>query len=110
MTERNMIAIGMDEKNQLWNGHFGEAPWYGIYSPEGNLIENRINPYREGGEEEREHGNPAQIVELLSECGVFIGLEIGNPKGAQKMGVQPVTAADVDPQKALAAYLKEGKG
>ncbi len=107
MTQRNLIAIGVDLNGQMWEDHFGESPQYALYDQDGNLVETRTNPYGEEGGEEKEHGNPAQIVALLPECGVFIARQMGKPEKVIELGILPVITAETDPLAALSAYLED---
>jgi hypothetical protein len=106
MKEEKLIALGVDENGQMWEGHYGVSPRYDLYDHDGNLVETRINPYRADGEKEKVHGNPAQIVELLPECNVFIARQMGKPEKAAELGIQPVITSETDPHAALAAYLE----
>lgn len=100
--DRELIVLGVDRDGQMWNADFGMSPLYHIYDRAGNLVEKRANPYAT----RPHHGNPKLIVDLLPECGVFIGRKMGKPEMLRKMGIQPVFTEEKDPQVALAAYLE----
>lgn len=105
-TERRLIAIGVDDRGQVWNGDFGIAPYYAIYDPGGQLVETRLNPYGAGhGQKHLHHDNPQLIVDLLPECGVFIARRMGKPQMVESLGIRAITTGEHSPAAALAAYL-----
>jgi len=111
MTLSYFIAIGVDEQGQVWRGHFGISPRYQLFDRFGNLVEERKNPYGAGsGEKRAHHDNPKLIVDLLSDCNVFIACRMGDAskqKLVQSFGVKTVLTEEKDPQVALAAYLRQ---
>ena len=110
-TQRTLIAIATDGKGNLWGGHFGIAPIYLLFSPEGDLVEERPNPYGAGqGKAHHHHDDPRLIIDLLPECAVFIGRRMGEEskrKLAQKFGIEAVITTEKTPAEALRAYLSE---
>jgi len=105
--QRTLIAIAIDGKGRLWGGHFGMAPVYYLYSPEGELVEERPNPYG-AGHGHQHHDDPKLIIDLLPECAVFIGRRMGEDskrKLAQKFGIDAVLTSEKTPEAALRAYL-----
>jgi len=110
VTKRTLIAIATDGNGRLWSGHFGIAPLYLIYSPQGDLVEERQNPYGAGqGKAHQHHDDPRLIINLLSECAVFIGRRMGEEskrKLAQKFGIDAVLIDRKTPEEALRAYLE----
>jgi len=109
MTDK-LIAIGVDENSQVWRGHFGMSPRFQLYDRSGNLAEERINPYgARGSEKHAHHDNPKLIVDLLSDCDVFIANRMGDAskqKLVQGFGIEAVLTEEKEPKAALAAYLK----
>jgi predicted Fe-Mo cluster-binding NifX family protein len=109
-TERINIAIATDAKGRLWGGHFGTTPAIQIYSPAGELLETRPNPYGAGqGTKHEHHDDPKLIIDLLPECGVFIGRRMGEEskrKLARKFGIDAVLTEEKTPEAALQAYLQ----
>ncbi len=72
---REYIAVATDkDKRSLWNGHFGMAPIYSVFDYEGNLVQQRENPYAKG---DKHHDDPALIAEFLSDVETFIARRIG---------------------------------
>ena len=105
--QRTLIAIAIDGKGRLWGGHFGMAPVYYLYSPEGELVEERPNPYG-AGHGHQHHDDPKLIIDLLPECAVFIGRRMGEDskrKLAQKFDIDAVLTSEKTPEAALRAYL-----
>ena len=111
---RPYLAVAVDEQGRLWGGHFGIAPVYYIYDRQGNLREKRPNPYGvRRGEKHTHHDDPKRIVNLLSDCGVFIGKRMGETSRrrlAENLGVQPVLTRAQGPDEAVRAYLATAKG
>ncbi len=108
-TQRTLIAIAVDAKGALWGGHFGMAPYFQLYTPTGDLIETRPNPYGAGqGKKHEHHDNPKLIIDLLPECAVFIGRRMGEDskrKLAEKFGIEAVITSERTPEAALRACL-----
>ena len=85
LPERLRVAIGV-EGDELYDGHFGDAPLYRIYecSLEGcRFVEERKNTtFKEEEEEEHEHhhGNPAKfraVLNLLNDVDVWCAFRMG---------------------------------
>jgi len=109
VTQKNLIAIAVKENDELWGGHFGMAPFYKLYSYNGQLIERRENPFGVGHGKHKHHDNPKIILDLLNDCKVFIAKRIGkesNKKKLESKGVVTFIANETDPQLALCEYLK----
>ena len=112
MTERNCIAIGVDQDDRIWKGHFGMSPQYKIYDRNGEFLEERQNPYGVVDGLHKHHDNPKLIVDLLPECNVFIAQRMGGGskrKLAEKLGIQAVFTEEKDPQLALSAYFESSQ-
>lgn len=106
---KEYIALGVDGDGQMWDDHFGMSPQYYIYDRAGALVEKRLNPYGVGGDQDKHHGTPQLIVDLLPECGIFIARHMDQPGKIAKMGVQLIMTEERDPQAAIAVYLSEGQ-
>ena len=102
---KKLIAIGVENERKMWEDHFGEAPYFDIYDMTGSRIETRINPYGEFGDQEKKHGDPQQIIQLLSDCSVFIGCSLGKVAKIREKGYEAVITTETDPLVALDAYL-----
>ena len=84
LPERLRVAIGVEGEN-LYEGHFGDAPLYKIYecSLEGcKLVEERENTtfVEEEEEHEHHHGNPAKfraVLNLLNDVDVWCAFRMG---------------------------------
>lgn len=102
------VAVDADEVT-VWDDHFGEAPRFHLYDPHGQFVEARDNPYWQEGHDS--HAGPKRIVELLPECGVFIGREMGNGQKIlpTKFGVQPFITTKTTVREALDHYLSTSK-
>jgi hypothetical protein len=87
------------------------APLYHLYDHAGNLIEQRQNPYGAGGgEKHAHHDNPRLIVDLLSNCNIFIAHRMGDAskqKLVQNLGIQAVLTEEKEPLAALHNYLRQ---
>ena len=108
MNDRRYIAIGTNTEGSLWSGHFGMSPRFAIYSPTGELVEVRPNPYGAGNGPAAHHDNPRLIVELLHDCGVFIAQRMGDDSRrnlVERQGVRPVLTEAKTVEIALHAYL-----
>ncbi len=105
--ERKFIAVGVDENEQIWKGHFGIAPYFYIYDENKNFIEKRLNPYgilAEG--KHTHHDNPKLIIEFLKDCKVFVAHKMGQEsriKLEQNFGVRPVIVDTKNIEEALAS-------
>jgi hypothetical protein len=106
MNEEKKIAVGVDQNGGLWLAHFGMSPYYFIYDKSGLLLEKRHNPYGAPGPDAKHHGNPHQIISLLSDCHVFIARAMGKPAQLEKLGVRPVLTQENNPQIAVATFLE----
>jgi predicted Fe-Mo cluster-binding NifX family protein len=113
MMTTQFIAIGVDEKKQIWRGHFGIAPVYQLYDLSGNLVEERQNPYGAKLDGNQAHHNdPMKIVELLSDCSVFIAYRLGDAskqKLVQHFGIEALLTKEEVPQLAIKTYIKNNK-
>jgi predicted Fe-Mo cluster-binding NifX family protein len=106
VSARDSIAVGVDDRGQIWSGHFGVAPYYRIYDRTGQSVERRLNPYGPNGDQHAHHGNPALVAELLPECSVFVGRQMGNKEClAKELGITPVVTGESDPDLAVRALL-----
>lgn len=109
MTQKNLIALGVDTEEKLWNGHFGMAPVYLIFDRAGNLLEKRDNPYGvKPGIKHEHHDDPKRIVALLNDCSTFIARRMGEQSRrnlAEKMGIETVLTEEKEPKNALKVYL-----
>ncbi len=107
--QRTLIAIAVNANGALWSGHFGMAPAFQLYTPAGELLETRPNPYGAGqGKKHQHHDNPKRIIDLLPECAVFIGRRMGEEskrKLAQAFGIDAALTSEKTPEDALRAYL-----
>ena len=106
MSEREAIAVGVDDEGQVWQAHFGMAPWYYLFSQQGELVERRANPNAQTG---KHHDDPVRVAALLPECSVFIARRMGGQSRrrlAESLGVQPVLTEKTDPHQAVWAYLE----
>jgi hypothetical protein len=108
MNERGIIAVGVDDQGQVWQAHFGMAPWYYLFDGQGELIERRANPYART----KHHDDPVAIVALLPECTTFIARRMGEQSRNQlttSLRIEPALTTATDPYQAVQAYL-DGQG
>jgi predicted Fe-Mo cluster-binding NifX family protein len=109
MSERTTIAEGVDGEGQVWQAHFGMAPWYYLFDRQGELVERRANPYARSS---KHHDDPMRIAVLMPGCGTLIARRMGEQSRrrlAESLGVRPVLTEATDPHQAVQAYL-EGQG
>ena len=108
-TKRILIAIGYDPtKKQVWKDHFGMAPQYHLFDFTGSLVETRENPNNPDGNNQKHHGNPKKITELLAECSVFIAQQFGNEKKRtilEDAGIQLAITKEIDAQAAIDNFI-----
>lgn len=70
-------AVGSDDKKTIRKGHFGESKYYIVFEilngeiKSKELRENPRNP------EINHHGKAHDIIELLRDCGIFMGRSMG---------------------------------
>ena len=106
MKEKRLIAIGADDEGRVWMGHFGISPYYLLYDAASTLHEKRLNPYGPKLGEHKHHDSPGQIVELLSDCSVFIGHKMGNKERlTEQYRITAVLTDERDPASALQEFL-----
>ncbi|NKQ35186.1 MAG: DUF2249 domain-containing protein [Chloroflexi bacterium] len=108
MSKRQYIAIGVDKERKIWTGHFGMAPIYYIYDENGEMVDQRVNPYGAGGGQKKHHDNPQLIADLLPDCKVFIARRMGGgskQKLVAGLGITPILTTERYPDGALRAYL-----
>ncbi len=70
------IAIAVDEIGELFEGHFGDAPFFLIYDENFDLVDK----IRNVDYEEKHHGDPVKakhIMNLLSNVDVLIAKQMG---------------------------------
>ncbi|GBD93031.1 dinitrogenase iron-molybdenum cofactor [bacterium BMS3Abin05] len=104
------IAVGSDDKKTIRKGHFGESRFYLVFevlNGEMKTEELRENPRNL---EQNHHGEAHDIVELLSDCGIFMGRSMGK-KSMMKIAEKNIdciitTTEEID--QAVAKFL-EGK-
>ncbi|RLD14680.1 hypothetical protein DRI50_05045 [candidate division KSB1 bacterium] len=105
------IAIGTDDLKTIRSRHFGESKYFKIFDVrdvkvvETKVIENVYLSQDDGTS--HHHGNAKEIMQLLSDCQIFIARSMGMhsiPKLVQK-GVQPLITKMTDIEQALAAFL-----
>ena len=105
MSKREAITVGVDDEGQVWQAHFGMAPWYYLFDRQGELVERRANPYAQEG---KHHDDPGRIVALLPECDIFIARRMGGQSRrqlAESLGVRPVLTETADPHEAVRETL-----
>lgn len=105
------IAIGTDDLKTIRSGHFGESRYYKIFEINDGQIastEIRENPEinnEHGGE--HQHGKAKQIMQILSDCNVFIARSMGMhsiPKLVKK-GVHPIITKEDDIEQTITKFL-----
>jgi predicted Fe-Mo cluster-binding NifX family protein len=105
----NHIAIGVNDKGEIWAGHFGMAAVYRIYNRQGELLEERENPFGvKPGVRHEHHDDPKRIVKLLHDCKTFIARQMGEKSRrnlVEKQGVETIITKEKNPQTALKNYL-----
>lgn len=114
-SDRIALAVGATESGALWGDHFGVAPFYFLFDRNGALIEKRRNPHGgANGGKAAHHGNPQLIVDLLPECSVWIGRQIG--EGGEKRrriveqaGIEIVSSEAREAEAAAREYLAANK-
>jgi predicted Fe-Mo cluster-binding NifX family protein len=102
----NLIAVGVNKADKIWAGHFGIAPYYQVYNTDGEMIEKRMNPHGAGQGHKHDHGDdqPLLIKEILTDCNIFIGKQMGEEsklKLAKKLGVKTILTEKSDPQEVV---------
>ena len=108
--KRTILAVGVDQKEQVWSGHFGMAPQYFLYDHSGFLLEKRKNPYSLEGNHPEQHAGPQRIIRLLSDCSVFIAQKFGDQKKrkiVEDAGIQLAITKEKDVQIAVDAFINE---
>ncbi|PID84928.1 MAG: hypothetical protein CSB13_10665 [Chloroflexi bacterium] len=108
LSEKKLIAVGVNLDGHIWEEHLGMAPQFYIYDLTGRLLEKRPNPYGANVKGSKHHGNPKLIVELLPECGVFIARAMGKAGQLKDLGINPVITQAPDPDAAVKSFLGNG--
>lgn len=107
--KRTLIAVAVAPDGTLWRGHFGIAPEFHLYAPDGTPVEKRSNPYgATAGEKHQHHDDPQLIINLLPECRVFIARRMGDRSKhnlAEKFGIVPVITTEDTPKAAIEHFL-----
>jgi predicted Fe-Mo cluster-binding NifX family protein len=106
MTDRLLIAVGVNTDGAVWTDHFGMAPRYYLYDQKGILLEKRENPFGTHQANAKHHGEPGKIAELLNDCAIFIGQQMGQPKKLQKIGIKIMITTENEPLTAVQGFLK----
>ncbi len=108
--ERTLIAVAAAPDGTLWRGHFGIAPTFFLYHPDGTLAEKRANPHSAtAGEKHQHHDDPQLIINLLPECRVFIARRMGDRSKrnlVEKFGIIPVITTEKTPDAAIRQFLQ----
>ena len=109
MNKRGTIAVGVGDEGQVWQAHFGMAPWYFLFDRQGELVERRANPY---AQKSKHHDDPLRIAAHVPDCDVFIARRMGEQSRhrlKESLGIQPVLTRATDPHQAVRAFL-DGQG
>ena len=70
------VAIATPDGKQLWNDHFGQAPFYLICEFDGKQWvkgEMRKNPLSVEGK----HAHPDEVCQILPDCAIFAARDMG---------------------------------
>jgi len=82
------IAIGTDDKKTIRKGHFGQSIHFLIIEfLNGEMVSRE---YRQNADVTSEHGQVEKILELLSDCSLFMGKRTG------KTSLAELTAYGID--------------
>ena len=104
-----MIAVAADKNGKIWKGHFGISPVYLLFDNNGNPVETKTNPFAAGEKGHQHHDDPKLIVNLLSDCGVFIAKRMGDQSKknlVEKMNVIPFITEKENPSDAVKDYFE----
>ncbi len=108
--EPTLIAVAAAPDGMVWRGHFGIAPTFFLYRPDGTFVEKRSNPYGAvAGEKHQHHDDPKRIINLLPDCRVFIARRMGDRSKqnlAKNFGITPVITTENTPDAAIAHFLQ----
>ncbi|WP_198014770.1 methyltransferase domain-containing protein [Hippea sp. KM1] len=107
---RNLIAVATGkDKRSIWKGHFGMSPFYSIFDNDGNLIEQKENPYAKG---DKHHDDPNLIVNLLDNVYLFIAHNMGKKsreKLTKELGIKSLLVDTEDIYSAIDYFLQARK-
>ncbi len=108
---RKFIAISTQkDKKSLWKGHFGVSPLYSIFDENGNLIEQRENPYIKN--DNKHHDDPDLIVKFLSDVKTFIARNMGQKSRERlikQLGIESILVNKENIYDAIQYYLEAKK-
>lgn len=102
------IAVGSDDKKTIRKGHFGESSFYLVFEVLNGEIkteELRENPR---DMEQNHHGKATDILELLSDCGIFMGRSMGKKsmKKIAEKNIDCIITTTEDINEAVAKFLE----
>jgi len=99
-----LIAVAVDENENVWKGHFGISPSFMLFDDKGNLVASRENPYSpRRGEQHKSHDDPKLIVSLLNDCSIFIAKRMGDKSKKNLAGKMNITAFITEKENPLQA-------
>lgn len=108
---KKFIAVSTQkDKKSLWKGHFGVSPLYSIFDENGNLIEQRENPFISS--DDKHHDDPDLIVKFLSDAKTFIAKNMGQKSRerlVKKLGIESVIVNKDNIYDAIQYYLEAKK-
>lgn len=109
---KKYIAVAINKGDKIWAGHFGIAPYFLIFNEEGEIVDKKTNPHGAGAGHKHDHGDdqPILIKEILSECSIFVGKQMGEgskKKLAKKLGIKTIITEKSDPQEIIKEILEK---
>jgi predicted Fe-Mo cluster-binding NifX family protein len=104
------LAIAMQNEDEIQEDHFGQAPFYAVYSLEAGeprFVERRENPYHGA----HRHAKAAEIREMLGDCRVWIGRQMGqrSVEYLRGVGILPFRVTESSPDAAIEEFLRSGE-
>ncbi len=104
------IAVATDDKKTIRKGHFGSSKYFLIFEILNGEIKSeelRENPYADEEHASHHRGKTEKIIELLSDCGLFMAASVGRKSGeiVSQHNIDLIITEKKDVEEAVTNYL-----
>ncbi len=102
------IAIGSDDKKTIRRAHFGESKYFMIFEIlNGEIHAQEVRTNAHACEGKHVHGQAGKIIDLLSDCQIFMGRSMGarSLKQIAARNIDVLITSIKNVNEAMTAYL-----